>query len=196
RACRTAIRRITAGRFVTRRLRGDAEPEGAAPPFLAFDADPALVLLDDVAADREAEAGAALLPVIGSIHLPEALEDLVAELRRDAAPLVLDAHFDPAVLLNARDSYLAAAGRKLDGIREQVDQHLHQPVAVGQHGDFSRKDIDPDLLLIGEGLHRFTGAFEHGRERLRHRVHLHLPALEPFEIQNVIDQRDQAHRVA
>src|ERR1041384_6230848 len=77
----------------------DAEPERGARALFALDTDAAVVLLDDGLADRQAEAGAALLARVGGVHLAEALEDDAAVRDRDAAAAIDDAE-DHGVLLD------------------------------------------------------------------------------------------------
>ena len=60
----------------------------------AFGPDAAAVLLDDAAAEREAEAGAAEGAGVGGVALLEALEDAFQFFRGDAAALILDAKAD------------------------------------------------------------------------------------------------------
>ena len=60
--------------------------------FAGFGLDPdvAAVLADDVAGEREAEAGA----LVGRLGREEGMEDLLDQLVRDAAAIVPDADFD------------------------------------------------------------------------------------------------------
>jgi hypothetical protein len=56
------------------------------------------VLLDDAAAERQAEAGATERAGVGGVALLEAVEDLLQFFRSDAAALVLDNETDLAVV--------------------------------------------------------------------------------------------------
>src|SRR5574341_914810 len=67
---------------------GQLEPERRAAARAVVEADAALHELDQPLADREAEAGAALLPGRGRVGLAEAAEDAPAEVLRDAAAAV------------------------------------------------------------------------------------------------------------
>src|ERR1044072_4238721 len=79
------------------------EPEAGAAAGTVVEADPPLHHLHQPLADRQAEAGAALLPGGGRIGLGEAAEDAGAEVLRDARTAVVnrDAHHVAAVLRGA-----------------------------------------------------------------------------------------------
>ena len=86
-----------------RRLAGrrrQRERERAALADLALDPDLPAVMLDDLAADRQAEAGALRLVGEGVADLLEPLEHLRLVRRRDAHAGVDDAHDERAVLLH------------------------------------------------------------------------------------------------
>ena len=63
----------------------EREAERRALARLALGPDPARVLLDDRARDRQPEPGAALLALVGRVDLAEALEDRLQLVGRDAA---------------------------------------------------------------------------------------------------------------
>src|SRR5712675_472292 len=67
---------------------GKHDVEGGAEAEVALRPDGAAVLLDDAAADGEAEAGAALLAGVGGLDLLEAVEDAVELVGGDAAAFV------------------------------------------------------------------------------------------------------------
>ena len=73
--------------------------ENVAPwPGVALGPDPPAVLLDEAAADGQAEAGAALLAGVRRVDLLEALEDRLQLVGRDATTLVGDAEQDVAAV--------------------------------------------------------------------------------------------------
>ena len=74
--------------------RGQVERERAAPVDLALDVDLAAEQPRDLAADREAEAGAAVAPARRSVGLLERLEDQAQLVPRDADAGVLDGEPD------------------------------------------------------------------------------------------------------
>ena len=123
------------------------EREGAALPVHAGQPDLAAEQRGQLAADRQAEAGAAVLARGAGVGLLEGLEDEPLLLRRDADAGVLDRERDhllragcstgwsalqPAVA--RRDAHVDVALRgELDGVRQQVLQDLLQPLRVAVH---------------------------------------------------------------
>ena len=89
----------------------------------------------DVAGDGEAEAGAALVLVAGLVESHERLEHVLALLRWDARPVVVDGDEEPAGLVVAprRAMRVAVAGGIGDEIEEQAPEgvraHRHHRIA-------------------------------------------------------------------
>src|SRR4051812_36585838 len=71
------------------RALGDGEAEGGAVARLRLDPDPAAVALDDLAAERQADAGAGVL--VAGVQALEHAEDALVVLGRDADAVVGDA---------------------------------------------------------------------------------------------------------
>src|SRR5262249_24868291 len=110
---------------------GDA---GAAAD-LARDLQLAAVQLDHRLGEGYAEAAALVAAGPGVVDLAEGREHLRHVLGRDADAGVADADVDvaPVVALEA-DMHLAAPGRELAGVREQVPQHLPELAMGGMDG--------------------------------------------------------------
>ena len=72
----------------------EGELEFAALAGGAFGPDAATMLLNDAAAESQAEAGAAEIARVGGIALLESIKDLFEFLGRDAAAPILDAEGD------------------------------------------------------------------------------------------------------
>ena len=108
-----------------------AGPLRAASRALARHADRAAVQLDQAARERQAHAQAHGRALQRAVGLGEHLEDLLAQLGRDAHAAV--AH--PGEQLAAGDADLevdpAAGIGELDGVVEQVEEHLREPGRVG-----------------------------------------------------------------
>src|SRR5512147_773379 len=105
-----AIRRLRRGVFPCKRQR---ERERRAAAELALDADVAAVELDELARDREPEAGPFDLLRRGA-HLPEFLEHRPLVLGSDPDARVLDRHFGAAVDEASDDVDPPALGRELE----------------------------------------------------------------------------------
>ena len=88
------------------------------------------MLVDDGAADGEAEAGSALLAGIGGLDLLEAVEDGLELVLRDAAALVRDAELEHVEGGLERDGNRRVGWRELDGVREEVGEDLEDAVGV------------------------------------------------------------------
>src|SRR5262245_17587515 len=109
------------------------ERERRADADLALEPDATMVKLDELARQRETEAGAFDLLVRCS-DLPELFEHRVLILGRNTDPGVAHRHLDEAVHRPRLDSYPASFRGELDRVRQQV-----------------RDDL-PDLSLIGVNL--------------------------------------------
>ena len=96
--------------------------------------------LDQVAHDAEAEPEAAVRPRAGAVCLPEPLEDVRQELCAD--PLARIAHGELDVRLGAPevDVDAPAFGRELDGIRQEVPDHLLEARGVARDVLRSRRE--------------------------------------------------------
>ena len=113
-------------------LGGQGEVEGGAVAGLAGGPDAAAVLVDDGAADGEAEAGAAHGAGVGGVDLLEALEDVFELVFGDAATEVLDFDDGFDVVDGAgAELDLAAGGGELDGVGDEVGEGLEDAVGVG-----------------------------------------------------------------
>src|SRR5262249_3259902 len=80
--------------------------------------------LDDALGDRQPQPGPALGPAAGLVDTVEAVEDARQMLRRDAdARVTYDGHGRPVPPADAGLD-LSGPGRVLDGVVEQVEEHL------------------------------------------------------------------------
>src|SRR5262249_39268571 len=119
-------------------------------------------------------------------------EDLTLKLLWDAYPFVLDADTDDAVLAHALDADDSPLGRVLDRVREQVRNHLREPVRVAVHRQRRRRQRDVEQVLGAlareeVGLLADDGA--HVDEVPRDRE---LPLLEALHVEEVVDERSEA----
>src|SRR6266568_5567479 len=170
------------------------EEETGAVTQLALDPDFAAVRLHDVFDDGKAEAGAARLARARAVYAVKSLEDAVLRLGGNSGAVVLDPELD----LLARDRFSADAHTAFvpaifDGVLDQVEQDLLQPVGVGARAQARRQAI-------------FHGHFFFGRPGLQvvhhaghflaqvHRVEIHhdLAALQARNGQQILDQIGEA----
>ncbi len=174
------------------------DPEGAAAAGLAGDADAAAHPLDDLLGDGQPEPGAAVVPARRVLGLRERPEQAGQALRRHADARVgdLDAHAGDVRAggkpRHVRDD--AAAGRELDRVAQQVDEHLAQPRRVAaeasveaglDHGgeiDAGGRRLDREQLhgVLDDEPQIEVDRFE--RDALR---------FEPGEVENVVDDAEQ-----
>ena len=101
--------------------------------------------------DGQAETQAAVAAIEPRVGLPERLEDVGQELRRDARPAVGHADFDRLAVAPQRHPHAAAARRELDGVGQQVREHLQQARGVGGHDAGERIDFEFERQALGVG---------------------------------------------
>ena len=103
----------------------------------------AAMQLDERIGDRQAEPGALIGPGQRLLDLAERREHLDQVLLGDADAVVDDLDGDRSVAVDAGgDLDPAALGRELDGVRQQVQQHLHDPALVAPEPGQRGGDID------------------------------------------------------
>src|SRR6185369_2933830 len=90
----------------------------------------AAVQLDDMLDDGQAESGAPFLAASAGIDPVETLEESRNTGSGDARAGVTDRNADELILFNCLDRDVPALRRVLDGIVQQIDQHLLKPPLV------------------------------------------------------------------
>src|SRR5688572_24462232 len=136
--------------------RGQGERELAAHPDPALDPDPSAMSVDDASGDVEAEPDAAsIVPA----DLVEPLEDGFQLVARDAHARIRDRETE--VLRGPLDANedLAACRGELDGVAEQVDEHLEDARGIElrrrrRRDDLGRQRNPAGGRLRPEGIHR------------------------------------------
>ena len=159
--------------------------------------DAAAVLGDDAATDGEAKAGAAHSARVGGVALLEAIEDVLQLTGRDAASLIT--HFDDGfvVVEIARGEMNLAAWRgELDRVREKVVEGLKDAVGVGPNVDAVRGEEDADVGFGRASLLHACGAAQQVFGAAHGGVQLSLAARNSLEVEDVVDQADEAIGVA
>src|SRR5476649_1606039 len=176
------------------------EREGAADAGRADDVDGAAHQLDQLAADRQSQTGAAVAPRGGGVGLLEFLEQARDRIGGDADAGVADAEADQVIALPARplqpldaQGDVAALG-ELEGVADQVDQHLAQP---GRIADDERRqplaecEIETDAARGGLLFEQADHIFHRRRQRKIDVLDTQLARLDLGEIEQVVDDAEQ-----
>ena len=176
-------------------VEGDTDTEVALGP------DGAAVLLDDAAADGEAEAGAALLAGIGGLNLLESVEDGVELIGGDAAALVGDFEQDGVCGGFGMDADGGVGRRKLDRVREQVSEDLEDAVGVaieeegfwgGGVGGGGGGELEMDAGGVGHAGHGVEGLLGEVTEGAAADLEGSAAGFHALEVEDVVDQADEA----
>src|SRR5438067_2937062 len=171
----------------------ELDDETGAP--IALGADVAAVELDDLLGEREADAGAAVTPRLGSVDLEETLEEALRQLGRKAGAVVLHHHPGGAREIVEGNAHVAAAGRELEGVGEQVDEdalHLLE-VAVDEALLGVARVGELDVLAPGERLDLIDEVSQVGREVLLADLEAEPRLLQLGEVEEVADHLEQFH---
>src|SRR6185312_3897797 len=171
---------------------GEEDAEDGALHAVLLGPDAAAVLLDDGAADGEAEAGAAFLAGIGGVDLLEAIGDGLELVGGNAAALVDDAEGNAFGGAGDDDAHDGFRRGEFDRVAEQVGDDLLEAVGVGFEGGGDTVADERDLVGFGDRLHGFddlTGqVFQiDGAEGERGASGLHA-----LEVEDVVDEADEA----
>src|SRR5262249_25038168 len=129
----------------------NGKEEGRSATLATLHPDSATVRLHDGFADGEAEAGPDS-PL--RLRLPEGNEQLALLFARNAGTVVGDHESGRMIILFGRDRHVSALRRELDGVPEQVAEHLKDALAVRRDDREPRRSpcIDVDALLVSEAL--------------------------------------------
>src|SRR6266849_3483700 len=125
------------------RCQRDGEVERRTVTDSALDPDLAAMHLDDLLNDREAQAGPGYRLGGAAADPPEAFEDMLDLVRRDAQPGVGDADERKTAVGAGRQRHRPAIGRVLDRIVDEVAQDLDETVAVFVRSSFSSVALAP-----------------------------------------------------
>ena len=168
--------------------------ERGAAARIAFSTDGAAHEFDEALADRQAEASAAEAARRRVVGLRERIEDRLQCRRRnaDAGVLHLEAQRHPR-LGGAQWPHAdtdVAVGRELDGIAQQVEKDLAEPVGVADHA-LGQRRLDavgePHVLVGGARGHQREGALDQFARRERPHVQRHPVGFDLREVEYLVD---------
>jgi hypothetical protein len=176
----------------------ECEPERAAAPDRAVGTDFSTHRLDDPFRDREPEPGAAEAPRDRTVCLAELPEEPGACLLRDADARVDDREPHPdRVAWHLRPGDLHAHGasvRELDGVADEVQQHLPQPPGVAperpRHVGRERRR-ERKVLLARAGREKRRDAPDHGAQVEVGFLQLELAGFHLREVEDVVQDGEQ-----
>ena len=180
---------------------GKHHVERGAGAEVALRPDGAAVLLDDAAADGEAEAGAALLAGVGGFDLLEAVEDGVELVGGDAAAFVDDFEEDGVGGGFGVDANGGGGGRELDGVGEQIGEDLQDAVGVaieeegfgvGGLGDGGGLECEMHGVGVGHGGHGVDGLLGEIAQGAAADLQRRAAGLHALEVEDVVDEADEA----
>src|SRR5271170_1994547 len=180
---------------------GKHDVEGGSGAEVALSPDGAGVLLNDAAADGEAEAGSAFLACVGGFDLLEAVEDGVELVGGDAAAFVDDFEEDRVGCGLGGDANGGGDGGELDRVREEIGEDLENAVGVaveeegfgiGDVGDAGGLEREMDAVGIGHGGHGVDGLLGEVAERATADLEGSAAGLHALEVEDVVDEADEA----
>ena len=137
---------------------------------------------------------------VGGVDLLEAVEDGVQLVGRDAAAFVDDFEQDGVLRRVGVDADGGCLGRELDGVGEQVGQHLQDAVRIaveeerlGCGGLRNRGgyELKVDHARVGHGAHRFNGLLAELTERAAADLQRGAAGLHALQIKDVVDEADE-----
>ena len=152
--------------------------------------DRAAVQFHQLLHDRQAQPQPAVAARGGAVGLAEAAEQMIEEFRRDAVAGVT--HGDhPVIAVGLQLQVDAAFGRgELDGVGEQVPEHLLQARGITQHqaGLLGQLQVHVQCLAFGDQFLRTNGFAKQGAQVQHFHLQLHLAQQHAAEVEHVRDQ--------
>src|SRR5262249_5207960 len=154
--------------------------------------DPATMHLDDLLGDGEAKARAALRPGKRAIDLVKLIEDPVLLIKRYAGPGVCYRDGEVSMTRARGDAHFAGVS-ELDGVPNEVEQHLRETLLVAEanwkrliHGRRERQ-----LLVLGERLGGRAHRRDHALDSVIAYVEGELAGFDLGDVQHGIDEPQQ-----
>ena len=152
---------------------------------------------DQAPRQRQADAEAAVAAVAVPGKLREHVEDVRQHAVGNADPVVLHAHDDVGARGGCVDADVSAAGRVLDGVVQQVVEHLHEPrrVRVGPERHVRQIQLNAVALSLDDRPRRVDRGVQHGAQVDPLASHLQLSLCDARHVEQVVGQPDQLHQL-
>ena len=152
--------------------------------------DGAAVQFDDGLCDRQTETEPAMRPRGAAVGLPETIEHVGHERRRNPLTGIADGHLDVTVAGLERELDASFRRRELDGVRQQVPDHLLDAVRICNAQDRPAVVVGLELNLLGVGsaAHDVEGRVGQLGQVDGRRLKTELARHDPRDIEQVVDQ--------
>ena len=191
--------RAQRGRWGPRHRQAQIDDETRPAARRALDADAPPHQAQQAAADRQAQAGAAVLPRGRAVGLREVFEDPRLRFRCDADATVVDADLDRTIrrglLAQRHANHHFAVFGELERVADQVGDDLAQPERVAVHGqrrfgwgELSRQFKALDLGRVRKHRHRVFDDFDQVEVD---RLQLEVAGLDLGKVEDVVDDAQQ-----
>ena len=133
-----------------------------------------------------------VLAAWSGIDLVEFLEDLFQVRLGDADPGIGDRDLDGVLRAHGIDRHGPVFGCELDRVGDEVQQHLLQLAAVGQHlAGAIDLGQQRDVLLRDQRLDRLADLVDSFCDRHEAEAQLHLTGFDLGEVEDIVDQSEQ-----
>src|SRR5277367_2731357 len=178
-------------------VQGEREGEFGALAYCAFYPEFAAVGFDDVFGDGEAEAGTAGFAGAGGVHTIEAFEDAFGIGEGDADAGIGDGDDGFARGGGGGDGDVSARRSVLDGVIEEILQHVAEQGGIAAHGGQLRGDGDlqSDFLAIGFEQSGFGAGFDEFEQADGGEFQFHFSGFDAGELEQVVGEAREAHGV-
>src|ERR1700730_10137352 len=169
------------------------EGECRALARLALDPELPSVEGNQASRQRQAQSRSLALPRIVAPHLSELLEDGFLVLRSDAHARIGHRDLGHPIVQRGREGDLTAFRSELDGIREQVQEHLLDFALLPLHLTQPRvnRHFEPQAVPSRPLPDQGEGIVEGGGEIEGLRLQLHAAGLDLGQVEDVVDEREE-----
>src|SRR6185369_59378 len=139
--------------------------------------------------DGETKPQPAMVPGGCAVSLPEPIEHVWQKLFPYAVPGIGNTDFNCSTKLQDLNANTPATVRKLHGIRQQIPNHLLQPILIAGNHRRRRIEIsfDLDTLGIRRRSHHIDGIIDYRHDFDRMKVERKVAGDDARHVENVID---------